>query len=565
MNHSGILDLVPAEIRNQWIQEGIYPNKSLYELFCEHVQQNPAKPAVISFGQTIIYAELQHKVCCLAASFRALGVVAGDVIAYQLSNSWYHCAIDLAAAALGAIVAPFPPGRGRLDIQSLLSRCDARVIIVEQTSVDMGCCELIESLRTALLSLRILIVDGESRDGWHTMNALLQSEPIQSSQLPTVDPNSPARFLISSGTESDPKWIAYSHNALAGGRGRFLQRIHPDRSTFRGLYLMPLGTAFGSTATFGILSWLGGSVLVLRQFDVSAAIRAIAELKPTHIFGVPTMLQRIVADPALAEIDTSSLIAIVSGGAKIDEASIRRCTEAFGCGFISLYGSADGVNCHTTLEDNLETIVHKIGRPNPEVCSIKIVDDQKQEVTPGCTGEIVARGPITPMQYVNNPDLDALYRDKDGWVYTGDLGLIDSDGYLVLTGRKKDIIIRGGVNISPAQIENIAASHPAVVSAVCIPVADEDLGQRICLCLVMQDGAERPSLSQFTRYLQKQGLEKNKLPEYLRYFRQLPLGPAGKIDKKQLTVELESVQFKHSPDNMNMRSLSGGLINAGTQ
>lgn len=556
MNHSGIVDLVPAKIRNRWIQEGIYPNQSLYELFCQHVQQNPNKPAVISLDHTITYRELQYKVSCLAASFRALGVVTGDVIAYQLSNSWQHCAIDLAAAALGAIVAPFPPGRGRLDIQSLLSRCDARVIIVESTYADIDYCELIESLRPTLLSLRILVVDGEPRQGWHTMSKLLQSQPIQSSQLPAVDPNAPTRFLISSGTESDPKWIAYSHNALAGGRGRFLQRIHPDGSTFRGLYLMPLGTAFGSTATFGILSWLGGSVLVLRQFDVSAAIRAIAELKPTHIFGVPTMFQRIAANPELAKTDTSSLIAIVSGGAKIDEASIRRCTDAFQCGFISLYGSADGVNCHTTLEDQLETIVHKIGRPNPDVCSIKIVDDQKHEVTSGCIGEIVARGPITPMQYVNNPGLDALYRDKDGWVYTGDLGLIDDDGYLVLTGRKKDIIIRGGVNISPAQIENIAASHPAVVSAVCVPVADEDLGHRICLCLVMQDGAERPSLSQFTRYLHEQGLEKNKLPEYLRYFRQLPLGPAGKIDKKRLTAELESARFKSNAGNMSNTDLT---------
>ncbi len=557
MNHSGILDLVPIEIRNQWIQDGTYPNQSLYELFCTHARQNPDKPAVISLDQTVTYGMLHHKTSCLAASLQKLGVVVGDVIAYQLSNSWHHCAIDLAAAALGAITAPFPPGRGRLDVHSLLNRCDARVIIVEQNA-DIDYCELIESLRPTLLSLRILIVDGEMRDGWHTMSALFQSSPIESDQLPSVDPNSPARFLISSGSESDPKWIAYSHNALAGGRGRFLQHIHPDSSTFRALYLMSLGTAFGSTATFGVLSWLGGTVIMLRQFDVTAAIRTIAALKPTHIFGVPTMLQRIAADPELARTDTSGLIAIVSGGAKIDTASVHRCISAFRCGFISLYGSADGVNCHTTLTDDPETILHKAGRPNPNVCSIKIVDDHKQDVALGCIGEIAARGPITPMQYVNNPDLDALYRDKQGWVYTGDLGFIDSDGYLVLTGRKKDIIIRGGTNISPAQIENLAAAHPAVVSAVCVPVADDDLGHRICLCLVLQDGAERPSLSQFTHYLQNQGLEKNKLPEYLRYFRQLPLGPAGKIDKKRLTAELEFTCFKNHPSHAGTANLTRG-------
>ena len=547
MNHSGVIDMVPAEIRKQWAQNGIYPDKSVYELFCEHVRRHPDNPAVISLDQTITYAELLDKIHRLAGSLKALGIVSGDVVAYQLPNSWRSCVIDLAAAALGAIVAPFPPGRGRLDIQSLLRRCDARLIVVEQEYAGTDLCKMIETIRPTVLSLRILVVDGRSRKGWHTMDDLFQAEPVELSQLPEVSPESPVRLLISSGTESEPKWVAYSHNALAGGRGRFLQRIHPDGGTFRGLYLMPLGTAFGSTATFGILSWLGGSVIVLPQFDVAAAIQAIAELKPTYIFGVPTMFQRIAADPALSKIDTSSLMAIISGGAKNGEASIRRCIDPLRCGFISLYGSADGVNCHTTLDDDLETVFRKAGRPNPDVCSIRIVDDQKQEVPQGCIGEITARGPISPMQYVNAPDLDALYRDEEGWVYTGDLGLIDNDGYLVLSGRKKDIIIRGGVNISPAQIENIAVSHPAVVSAACVPVADPDLGHRVCLCLVLRDEVERPSLSQFARYLREQGLETNKLPEYLRYYRQLPLSPAGKIDKKQLTAEIEFVQRMTEP------------------
>jgi acyl-CoA synthetase len=554
MNPSGIIDLVPADVRRQWMQNGIYPNKSVYTLFQDHAQDHPDNPAVMSLDQIFTYAQLLDKTQRLANSFKDLGIVPGDVIAYQLSNSWRSCAIDFAAAALGAIVAPFPPGRGRLDIESLLKRCHARMVIVEQENAKIDLCELIESLRPTLLSLRILIVSGEAKKGWHTLDSLFQTKPIQSSDLPQVSPDFPVRFLVSSGTESEPKWIAYSHNALIGGRGQFLQRIHPDGETFRGLYLMPLGTAFGSSATFGVLSWLGGSIVVMRQFEVATAIQTIAKLKPTHIFGVPTMLQRIAADPALLETDTSSLIAIISGGAKIDEASICRCTEAFRCSFISLYGSADGVNCHTTLNDDLLTAINKAGRPNPHICSIRIVNDQRQEAPPGHVGEIAARGPISPMQYVNAPDLDASYRDKEGWVYTGDLGFIDDDGYLVLSGRKKDIIIRGGINISPAQIENIAASHPAVVSATCIAVPDPDLGHRICLCLVLRDGMEYLSLSQFTQYLQEQGLETNKLPEYLRYYKQLPLSPAGKIDKKQLVTELELITQHITKRNLSRES-----------
>ncbi|CAG0943121.1 acyl-CoA synthetase [Candidatus Brocadiaceae bacterium] len=543
MNHAGIIDLVPSELRQHWIEQGLYPNQSVYALFCDWVAKHPEQAAVLSLEQTLSYAELHDKVLRLARSFKELGVMQGDVIAYQLCNTWHCCAIDLAAAALGAIVAPFPTGRGRIDIESLIRRCDARVIITEAEYNKVDLCELIESLRPRLLSLRVLISNGVTKKGWHNLDALFDVEPLEAEKLPQVDPNSPVRFLISSGTEAEPKWVAYSHNALVGGRGRFLQKIHADGASFKGLYLMPLGTAFGSSATFGIISWLGGAVVMLHHFDVANAIRIIDELKPSHVFGVPTMLQRMAADSALATADKSSLIAVISGGASIDEASIRRCREAFGCAFLNLYGSADGVNCHSLITDPVDVVIRKAGKPNPDVCTIRIIDEQGAEVAQGNVGEITARGPISPMQYVNAPDLDETYRDKDGWVYTGDLGFIDTDGYLILAGRKKDIIIRGGANISPAQIENVANTHPFIVSAACIAVPDPDMGQRVCLCVVARDGAERPSLSQFNRYLQEQGLEKNKLPEYLRYYRQLPLSPAGKVDKKQLAAEVEVIQL----------------------
>lgn len=540
MNDAGIIDLVPAQLRHAWAQRGWYPNRSVYQMFRQHAERHPGKAAVLApDGSAIHYGELLDKVLRLAAALKARGIVAGDVVAYQLPNTWHCCAIDLAAAMLGAAVAPFPPGRGRLDIESLLKRCGARAIVVAPVQGDIDMCELIESLRPAALSLRLLIVDGDARDGWHAFGSLLQAEPVARDELPDVCPDSPVRFLVSSGTESEPKLVAYSHNALLGGRGRFLQRLHPEGETFRGLYLVPLGSAFGATATFGVLCWLGGSIALLPKFDAAQAIAAIGALRPTHILGVPTMLQRMAADPALGEVDKSSLVTLVSGGSVIDEASVARCKRAFGCGFISLYGSADGVNCHNALGD--EVVFNRVGRPNPSICEIKIVGEAGQEVPPGEAGEIIARGPISPMQYVNAPELDAKYRDAEGWVRTGDLGLIDRDGYLVLAGRKKDIIIRGGANISTVQIESLITAYPDVVSAACVPVPDSDLGQRVCLCLTLRDGVERPSLSDINAYLRRQGLEINKLPEYLRYVRRFPLTPAGKVDKKGLAAEVAFV------------------------
>ncbi|MBV6288807.1 class I adenylate-forming enzyme family protein [Pseudomonas aegrilactucae] len=542
MNDSGMIDLVPAAVRQAWREAGWYADQPLFDLFEGHAQATPEKPAVLTLDGQVSYGQLHDHSLRLAKGLRERGVVAGDVIAYQLGNGWHCCAIDLAAAVLGAVVAPFPPGRGRLDIEVLLKRCCARAVIVAPCQGETDLCEVIESLRPTLLCLRVLVVDGAERQGWSTLRGLLASAPLAAYERPMVCPDSPARLLVSSGTESEPKLVAYSHNALVGGRGRFLQRLQPDSHGLRGLYLVPLGSAFGSTATAGCLAWLGGSLAVLDHFEAADAIRAIERLRPTHVFAVPTMLQRIAADPALAMADRSSLVAVVSGGALIDGQSIRRCVEAFGCALISLYGSADGVNCHNLAGDSLEVVLSSVGKPNPSVCQIKIVDEGGVELTRGEVGEIKARGPLSPMQYVNAPELDQRYRDDQGWVSTGDLGRLDAKGYLVLAGRKKDVIIRGGANISPAQIEQLATAHPDVVSAACVPVADTELGQRVCICLTLRAGARRFALKHLTDYLGDQGLEKNKWPEYLRFYRELPLSPAGKVDKKALGADLAFLQ-----------------------
>ncbi len=538
MNSAGIIDLVPAELRAQWVTDGTYPDKTVYALFCEHAATQPDTPAVLSPELTLSYAQLLDKVRRLANSLKRLGIVPGDTVAYQLSNSWRSCAIDLAVAALGGVVAPFPPGRGRLDIEALLRNSGARAIIIEPEFGGIDFCEMVESIRPKALSLRFLIANGDRRNNWLSLDEMFADSPVHDDELPEVCPDSPVRMLVSSGTESEPKLVAYSHNALIGGRGRFLQRIHNDGKTFRGMYLIPLGSSFGSTATFGILCWLGGSVVVLPKFDPDAVLQAIERFRPSYVLGVPTMFQRMLAAESLTGCDLSSLQAIISGGSLIDKTTIDRCMQAFGCGFISLYGSADGVNCHNLLNEGLDVVSYSVGRPNPGVCDIRIVDDLHKDVPQGSIGEIAARGPLSPMQYVNAEQLDARYRDSQGWVYTGDLGFIDTRGYLVLAGRKKDIIIRGGTNISPVQIENLATSHPDVVSAACVPVADPDLGHRICICLSLKPGAERLSLAQITGYLTDRGLEVNKLPEFLSYFSQMPLSPAGKLDKKQMTGEL---------------------------
>ena len=165
MSSSGIIDLVPRSLRERWSSEGDYPDEPVYALFAKLARDNPDRLAVLSYEKNITYGELRDKAMRLARGLKRAGIVPGDVVAYQLSIHWLCCAIDLAVAALGGIVAPFPPGRGKLDIQSLLRRCDARIVIVPDEFAGIDLCELIESLHPTLLSIRQLIVQGKERKG----------------------------------------------------------------------------------------------------------------------------------------------------------------------------------------------------------------------------------------------------------------------------------------------------------------------------------------------------------------------------------------------------------------
>ncbi|MFF8479375.1 AMP-binding protein [Streptomyces antibioticus] len=539
-------DLVPAALRAEWRARGLYPDVPVFDLFRGQAAAQPDTVAVFDDSGETTYAELLDASLRLAAGLRGLGIRAGQTVACQLPNSWHAVAVDLAVAALGAIVLPFPAGRGDQDIRALLTRSRAVALIVPARHQDVDMVSVAAALAPGLPAFTHLIAHGgEAGDGRIAarLEDLLAHEPLPVAELPQVSADAVVRLLVSSGTESDPKLVAYSHNALVGGRGRFLGRLQVDGRPMRAMYLMPLGSSFGSGAVFCVLAHLGGSLVLRRRFDPGEALSALHRCRPTHLLGVPTMFQHMVAHAALAASDTSSVECVVTGGALIDAATARRCTEHLGRRLISLYGSADGVNCHTGVDDSLEVSRETLGRPDPDVCAIRILDDKDRELPPGEPGEIVALGPMTPLCYVDAPELNERYRMPGGWVRTGDRGWIGADGRLRMAGRKKDVIIRGGGNISPAQLEGLISGHPDVLGVACVAVADRVMGQRVCACLVPA-GGRAPTLGEVTGFLRAGGLEPHKLPEYLLILDELPLGAAGKVDKRRLAALAER-HFAH--------------------
>ena len=530
-----LTDLVPAALRAEWSQAGYYPDRDVFGLFTDLVQADPDHSAVLDRSGVHSRGELHDAALRLAHGLRERGIGPGSVVSCQLPNSWRSIVVDLAVAALGGIVLPFPAGRGEADVRTLLRTSRTSLAITSRYYADIDVAELYQDVRSDLPDLEHVVVESPTAPGTTALDELITGPALKRDTIEPIDPNSAVRMLVSSGTEAEPKIVAYSHNALVGGRGRFLARLlPPDGSPMRGMFLVPLGSSYGSCATVGVLVTLGGSLVLLPRFDAGEVLAAIARHRPTHIFGVPTMLQRLLGHPDLPSTDTSSLVAVVSGGAIIDPPTAQQCVARLGAAFVSLYGSADGVNCHTLLDDPLPVAQNTVGRPNATICDIRIVDAADRPVPQGEVGEILARGPMSPLCYVNAPELDERYRTPDGWVRTGDRGLLDDEGRLRLVGRSKDIVIRGGTNISLAEVELAVAAHPDVLSVACIGVPDPDLGQRVCACVALRAGVPGLELARLAAFLDASGLERRKFPQQLVVRAELPITPAGKIDKPAL-------------------------------
>ncbi|GAA2225358.1 class I adenylate-forming enzyme family protein [Streptomyces nogalater] len=530
-------DLVPAELRRRWAAEGVYPGRPLFDLFRERAREHPELTAVVEPDGTTSYAGLLRSALALAHELRERGIGPGDVVAVNLANGWRALAADLAVAAVGAVCLPYPLGRRRQDTLALLGTARAVAALVTRTVGGQDYARTVDALRADLPDLRHVYVEGPPLPGMRPLEPVWRGPAAPLDRLPAPDPDAAARIVVSSGTEATPKLVAYSHNALAAGRGRLLLNLRGDEEgPLRLLCMVPLASAFGSVGLVA-LCVPGATLLLTPRFDTSATLRMVAEGRPTHLLGVPTMYQRLLGDPALEHTDLSALRCAVSGGARLTPETAARIRHKLCATVATVYGSADGANSHTRPGDPEDVVGHTAGRPDPAIADLRIVDEDGAEVPRGSTGEIWARGPVTPLCYVNAPELDRRYRTPDGWVRTGDLGALTADGRLRLVGRKKDIVIRGGLNISPAEVELHLSSHPDVAGAVCRGVPDTLLGERLAAFVVPVPGARPPSLPALHHHLLvRRGLERAKLPDALHVLREFPVNPAGKVDRARLDV-----------------------------
>jgi acyl-CoA synthetase (AMP-forming)/AMP-acid ligase II len=372
---------------------------------------------------------------------------------------------------------PIPTYYGREDLRSLLHRSGATAFVTVERFRGAGPLEVIKSLRNDLPDLRLLLsVDGGT-GVIRADDALAGATPDDWSPRP-IEPDGPVRISVTSGTESFPKMVVNSHNAI----GLPYQRLWGDCGIGPGTCVLlgpPLGSGMGQIVTAALLGRLGATVAVTDSFSAEAALRLTEHARPSHWWVVPTMVQLVLAHQDFPTTDISSVRTVICAGSPVPANLVRTLPHEHGLCCTPMYGFVDGGLCSTRTDDDLDTRADTVGRPNPAVNEMRIIDDTGRPVPPGTVGEILSRGPFTPLCYLNAPELDERYRLPDGWIRSGDLGVFDDDGHLSVVGRVKDIIVRGGLNISPAEIEELLTGDPDVVQAACVGYPDSVMGERL--------------------------------------------------------------------------------------
>ncbi|MCW2666780.1 MAG: hypothetical protein JWN57_1742 [Frankiales bacterium] len=360
---------------------------------------------------------------------------------------------------------------------------------------------------------------------------LVREAPAPATDLPAVSPGDPAQIQYTSGTTGFPKGALLHHRGLVNNANYYgLRGRLPDRGVF--LSAMPLFHTGG--CAMGVLGCAHrrATYVLLQLFEPGLMLAALDTHRPQAITGVPTMLLAMLEHPAFATTDVGSVRVALSGGASVPPALVRRVEKAYGCAFTTVFGQTElsPVVTQTSPDDTLEDKAETVGRPLWNV-DVKVVHPTTGDVVPvGEQGEICARGYQAMLEYYRMPEQTAETVDPDGWVHTGDLATMDDRGYVRITGRLKDMIIRGGENIYPAELEQLLFTHPKVADVAVVGLPDETYGERVAAVVRAAAGEDPPTADEL-KALCRSSLAPHKTPAQWHVAQEWPLTGSGKVQK----------------------------------
>lgn len=521
----------PAHAAAQYRAAGFWAGRPLGDLLRASALRQPQRPALLDADGPRSYAEIDAAADRIAHGLLALGIAPGDRVVVQLPNAPEFLTVLFGLLRAGIIPVLSLPAHRRAEIEHLARLSDAVGYIFADRVGDFDYRELASTVRDAVPSLRHVLVLGDP--GPFTG---LASVPRDGGELPEIDPGDIALMLVSGGTTGLPKLIARTHddyvyNATASAEVCALTEQDVYLATLPAAHNFPLACP-GIFGTVGA----GGAVAFVGDPSPESAFAAIERHRVTVTAVVPPLAQLWCAATEWEEADLSSLRLLQVGGARLAEVNAKEVTPALGATLQQVFGMAEGLINYTRLDDPAELLHTTQGRPLSPADEIRVVDGDGNDVAPGAEGELLTRGPYTIRGYYRAPEHNARAFTPDGFYRSGDLVRRLPSGHLVVSGRIKDVINRGGENVSCDELEEHLLAHPAVRHAAAVGLPDAALGEKVCAVLVV-DG-EMPTLAELKSFLAARGLATYKLPDVLRRSDKLPITAVGKIDKKALRAEL---------------------------
>ncbi|KPK46989.1 MAG: hypothetical protein AMJ77_04555 [Dehalococcoidia bacterium SM23_28_2] len=495
----------------------------------------PEREALVCNGTRLTYLQVQERVNRLANALTDLGVESGQKVAVMALNSHRSVEVYYACAKLGAVFVPINYRAKREELTYIVNNSEASILFVGERYL-----ELIASIRPELRGVRHFICyDGRPQGMQNYEDVIARYEPEE--VFVEVDDNDPTVLLYTSGTTAMPKGVVLTYLSLSVYVTNTVEPANPETHDIT-MLSVPVYHVAGATAIMSSI-WGGRTLVVLPQFEPHAWLEAVQSERVTHSFVVPTMLSRIMEEPDFDKYDLSSLKLLAYGAAPMPYEVVRKAVDVFKCGLMNAYGQTESTSTITYLgpEDHiiegteeekqrkLERL-KSVGRAMEDV-QIAIMDPEGNILAPGQEGEIVAQGARLMTGYWKR-DEETAEALVDGWLHTGDVGWMDGGGYVFITGRTKDLIIRGGENISPGEIETVLEQHPKIGEAAVIGVPHLEWGEEVKAIVVLKPG-ESATADEIMQYARSR-MASFKAPKYVTFVDELPRNYLGKVLKTDL-------------------------------
>ncbi len=495
------------------------------------LDQHPAdRLALISRGRRTTFGELQDQVARLRAGLQHLGINPGDRVAIIANNNWYFVVSYLATLGIGAVAVPLNPQTPPLALAQEMTEVGAVGVLIGPTAKG----QLAKLDQGELPSVKYRVGAGFVPEGGVSLDDLMTGDPAP---LVERDDDDLAVLAFTSGTAGAPRAAMLTHGNLAVNL-RQVDAAFDDGPTADdvGFGLLPMFHIFGLNVALGVTLQTGASLVLIERFDPHAALEAVEKHQITLMSGPPNMWAAFAGLTRVSPSMMASVRTATSGAAKLAPEVAVAMEERFGVRVVEGYGLTEASPVVTTGL-GIDAPLGSVGIPVPGV-EVRLVDLDGTDVLVGDVGEMLVRGPNVFKGYWEDPEATARVIDADGWLHTGDLALVDDNGYLFMVDRIKDLIIVSGFNVFPAEVEEVLLEHPAIEAAAVVGVPHPHTGEAVRAYVVVRDSLsiEEDDVIDFVAGR----LARYKCPNKVTFVEEIPTGLGGKVVRRKLPVDIES-------------------------